>query len=87
MRSGIWWLRRDAGAGWTLTQIDRNSSGFEHAALIRDLTGSGRDELFVAADEQGELRRYRWNGDSFDREIIAALPTTEITFHLAAGRY
>lgn len=85
MRSGVWWLRPDLDGAWTLAAIDRQSSGFEHAAWIGDLDGDGRDELYVAADEQGELRRYRWNGSGFDRDAIAPLPKNEITFHISGG--
>ncbi len=87
MRSGVWWLRRGDDGDWTLTSIDHQSSGYEHAALICDLAGTGHDDLFVASDEQGELRRYRWNGAGFDREVIAPLPTTDITFAIACGRF
>ncbi|HRX84726.1 MAG TPA: hypothetical protein P5572_06860 [Phycisphaerae bacterium] len=87
MRSGVWWLRRAADDTWTLTSIDRNSSGFEHAATIGDLLDDGQDALYVAADEQHELRCYRWNGTDFDRTVIAALPASEITFNIALGRF
>ena len=55
---------------WAITSIDRGSSGFEHASILADLDGDGRDELYVASDDQGEVRRYTWNGSGFDREVI-----------------
>lgn len=60
--SGLWMLRpgRDPRGEWSVESIDRDSSGFEHAAFITDLDGDGQDELYVAADEQGEVRRYVW---------------------------
>ena len=60
--SGLWMLRpgRDARGEWSVESIDRDSSGFEHASYITDLDGDGTDELYVAADEQGEVRRYVW---------------------------
>jgi hypothetical protein len=62
-RSGVWLLRpgADAKAEWSVENIESNSSGFEHAALLTDLDGDKKDELYVAADDQGELRRYVWN--------------------------
>ena len=32
------------------------------------------DELYVAADDQGAVRRYVWNGSGFDREEIFRFP-------------
>jgi len=60
-KSGLWLLRPDdSGASWSKTSIDRNSSGFEHAALLTDLDGDGVDELYVANDDDGEINRYLW---------------------------
>jgi hypothetical protein len=71
-RSGLWLLRpgADPKGRWTVAQIDRSSSGFEHAALLTDLDGDGKDELYVASDDQGEIRRYTWTGSAFARETI-----------------
>ena len=51
-------------------QIDEESSGFEHASLLADLDGDGTDELYVASDDQGEVRRYVARGDRFEKEVI-----------------
>jgi hypothetical protein len=71
-RSGVWLLRpgADPSAEWTIENIDKESSGFEHAALLTDLDDDGRDELYVAADDQGELRRYVWKDGKPVRETI-----------------
>jgi hypothetical protein len=53
-----------------LESIDKESSGFEHAALLADLDEDGKDELYVAADDQGELRRYVWQNGKPVRETI-----------------
>ncbi|UCE86734.1 MAG: VCBS repeat-containing protein [Deltaproteobacteria bacterium] len=85
-RSGLWLLRPGAepGAEFEVTLIDRNSSGFEHAAILTDLDGDGVDELYVASDDQGEVRRYVWNGSGFDREIIfaRAVPRSVFTWNI-----
>lgn len=70
--SGVWMLRpgRDPRAEWSLERIDPDSSGFEHAAIALDLDGDRTDELYVAADRQGEVRRYVWANGRPRREVI-----------------
>jgi hypothetical protein len=71
-KSGLWLLRpgADPKGTWEIENIDRESSGFEHASLLTDLDGDGKDELYVASDDHSEVRRYTWNGTGFDRETI-----------------
>ena len=71
-KSGLWLLRpgADASAPWSVTSIDKASSGFEHAALLTDLDGDGRDELYVASDDQGEVQRYVWTDKGWTRRTI-----------------
>jgi hypothetical protein len=71
-RSGLWLLRPgpDPSRPWGKTSIDRDSASFEHASLLTDLDGDGKDELYVANDEQGEVLRYVLHGDAFTREVI-----------------
>jgi hypothetical protein len=71
-RSGVWLLRpgADPKAPWSVENIETQSSGFEHAALLTDLDGDGKDELYVAADDQGELRRYVWRDGKMTRETL-----------------
>lgn len=71
-RSGVWLLRpsADPKQEWTIENIEANSSGFEHAALLTDLDEDGKDELYVAADDQGELRRYVWKDGKAQRDTI-----------------
>jgi hypothetical protein len=85
-KSGLWVLRPplDAKAEWSLMSIDRNSSGFEHAALLADLDGDAADELYVASDDQGEIRRYVWRDGRFRKEVILrrAVPDSVFTWNL-----
>ncbi|MFW6067229.1 MAG: FG-GAP repeat domain-containing protein [Myxococcota bacterium] len=85
-RSGVWLLSPgdDPNGKWKTENIDRNSSGFEHAAVIADLDGDGTDELYVAADEQGEVRRYTWRDGEMRREVIhrRPIPGAMMTFGL-----
>ncbi|HTY16410.1 MAG TPA: VCBS repeat-containing protein [Myxococcota bacterium] len=81
-KSGLWLLRPgpDPHQPWTVTSIDRNSSGFEHAAKLADLDGDGRDELYVASDDQGEVRRYVWRDGHFEKEVIHRRPVAGSAF-------
>ena len=70
--SGLWLARPgdDPNAAWTVTLVDADSKGFEHAALLTDLDGDGKDELYVASDSNKEVRRYAWDGAKLAREVI-----------------
>jgi hypothetical protein len=68
-KSGLWLLRPHAGQ-WDVSLIDADSSGFEHASILLDLDGDGRDELYVASDRQSEVRRYDWSGDGWKKQVL-----------------
>ena len=68
-RGGIWLLQPD-GDAWSKHLIASDSSSFEHAAILLDLDDDGRDELYVASDDQGQVRRYSWDEGAWTREII-----------------
>jgi hypothetical protein len=70
--SGIWLLRprADGKAPYDVSQIDAHSKGFEHATLAADLDADGVAELYVASDDDKEIRRYVWSGGAFQRETI-----------------
>ncbi len=90
MTAGIYMLRQGEG-GWTsqLVAKDSQSAEFEHAANIIDLDRDGRPELYVMSDglpnEKGTLRRFLWNGEAFDTQEIASLPTDHMTFNVTAA--
>jgi hypothetical protein len=75
-KSGLWLLEPgdDPKARWTITSIDRNSGGFEHAALLTDLDGDGTDELYVANDDAGSIDRYVWRDGSPVKETLYTHP-------------
>jgi hypothetical protein len=85
---GLWLLRpgKDPKSEWGVENIDRDSGGFEHAALLTDLDGDGTDELYVAADVQGELRRYVWLRGRAKREVILTrdIPMSRMTWNIMA---
>jgi hypothetical protein len=84
--TGLWLLRPgvDPRAKWSVSLIDSDSKGFEHAAVLADLDGDGTDELYVASDHDREVRRYVWEGDQPVRETIFARPdpTPILTWNL-----
>ena len=82
-RSGLWVLKRNKNS-WDKELIDDDSSGFEHATLIADLDKNGLSEIYVAADDQGVLRKYQWDGKKFKREEIMSLDKGTITFNVNA---
>jgi len=85
MKSGIWILRQNAAGNWNKALIDDTSSGFEHATLIADFDSDGRQEMFVASDDQHFLRLYEWNGKIFQPKDLIPLQIDDITFGLTLG--
>lgn len=85
-KSGVWLLRpgEQPGAPWKKELIDGRSSGFEHASLLADLDGDGKDELYVAADDQGEVRRYVWSEGRPEAEVVLRreVPGSVLTWNL-----
>jgi hypothetical protein len=67
-KRGLYLLR--PGTPWKIDLIASDSSGFEHASILADLDGDGRDELYVASDDQGEVRRYDWTSDGWKKEVL-----------------
>jgi len=70
--TGVWLLRpgEDPLAMWTKELVDADSGGFEHAAIIADLDEDGTGELYVASDNDSQLRRYVWHEGKLVREVI-----------------
>lgn len=78
-KAGLWLLRPNDGV-WRKELIDAESTGFEHASILLDLDGDGRDELYVASDDQKELRRYVLTDGAWVRETL-------VTFTDDLGRF
>jgi hypothetical protein len=93
MRSGIYLITpprgavKDRHAAWSVRRFETASSGFEHAAVTADLDGDGRAELYVAADDQGELNRYVWDAaqSGFKKTRLGAIEKGGFTWNIAAG--
>jgi hypothetical protein len=67
-KRGLFLLR--PGSPWRTDLIASDSSGFEHASTLADLDGDGRAELYVASDDQREVRRYDWTPDGWKKEVL-----------------
>jgi hypothetical protein len=87
MKSGLWLITPHDEIPWAKEQIDPNSSGYEHACITCDLDGDGADELYVASDDQGELRCYRWSEGGFQTEIVRPLADNVITWNLSCADF
>jgi hypothetical protein len=87
MKTGLWMLKNDGKGNWEKTLIDKDSSGYEHATYISDLDGDGREEIYVAADDQHSLRRYLWEDGTFRREELFPIPDGTITWNLTTGTF
>jgi hypothetical protein len=87
--SGIWKLTPPQNEifknKWEKTLIDENTSGFEHATYLFDFDGDGTEEIYVASDDQKELRCYWFNGDDYSFDIIKRFDNDVITFNLTAN--
>lgn len=69
-KSGLWLLRPFQNGPWEKQLIDSGSSGFEHASILLDLDGDKRTELYVASDNQKEVRRYDWTPQGWRHEVL-----------------
>jgi hypothetical protein len=84
LSSGLWLIEQGPD-GWKKSRIDAASSGFEHPVLLADLDGDGALELYVASEDQGELRRYRWRNGTFEKTVLMPLHKGDITWNLSAA--
>jgi hypothetical protein len=83
---GIWKLVPPAGGAgtWEKSLIATGPSGFEHATYLYDFDGDGKDEIYIASDDQGELRCYWYDGNEYQHNVIGTLKERVITFNITA---
>ncbi|HEY2387073.1 MAG TPA: VCBS repeat-containing protein [Candidatus Binatia bacterium] len=86
MSTGLWLFEQD-GTGWKKSLIDPASSGFEHPVHLADLDGDGQLEIYVASEDQHELRQYRWQNGTFVKTVIAPLTPGDITWNITSGTF
>ncbi len=82
-RSGVW-LLRPGPVPWAVEQIDASSTAVELATTLADLDHDGVDEIYVAADDQGFVRRLEWNGGSFQLTDLVEIRRGDMSFGLEA---
>jgi hypothetical protein len=86
LRRGVWLFEQAAGA-WRASLVDDQSSGFEHPVHVADLDGDGRLEIYVAAEDQQELRRHRWVDGVLEKTRVIPLHKGDITWNITSGRF
>lgn len=89
MKTGLWVLKDNGDGTWTTQNIERNSSGFEHTAYEADLDGNGQLELYVASDDQRELRSYVYNPATrlYDKTVLGPIKKGTITWNMTTGSF
>lgn len=87
MKSGLWVFWQGEDGGFTAEQVDADSSGFEHTTYLTDLDGDGLLEIYVAADDQHEVRSYVYQDGAFKRSLLVTIPADHITWNLASGTF
>jgi hypothetical protein len=85
LSSGLWLVTQGAD-GWSTKPIDPQSSGYEHPVDLADLDGDGALEVYVASEDQAELRQYRWSEGRFVKTVLAPLHKGDITWNVTHGR-
>ena len=86
MRSGLWVFEQTQG-GWKKTSVDSNSSGYEHPVHLADLDRNGTLEIYVASEDQQQLRQYQWDGTEFRKAVVALLEKGDITWNIMSGEF
>jgi len=87
LASGLWLFEQGAnGCPGSRMLIDAKSSGFEQPVDLADLDGDGTLEIYVASEDQHELRQYRWQGGTFAKTVLAPLAAGDITWNVTHGR-
>jgi len=85
LASGLW-LIEQGPQGWTPKLIDAQSTGFEQPVDLADLDGDGGLEIYVASEDQAELRQYKWNGSGFTKTVLVPLKKGDITWNVTHGK-
>lgn len=89
MKTGLWFLTQDAEGNWTKKNFDQASAGFEHTSYATDLDGDGTLELYVAADDQQELKKYVWDAEAgtLKKTLLGRLADDTITWNITTGQF
>jgi len=86
-KNGIWKLvpGDDPSAGWSRELIATGTSGFEHATYLYDFDGDGKVEIYVASDNENEMRCYWYEDGEYKKEVLGVLHETRpFTWNITA---
>lgn len=86
LATGIYLFEQQGDGTWKSTVIDKASSGYEHPVYLADLDGDGTAEIYVASEDQGELRRYRFENGAFVKTVLLPLSASDITWNVTSGK-
>lgn len=93
MKTGLYMVDGEVDDKGTITwgepvNFEKVSGGFEHAMLANDLDGDGKVELYVAADDQRDLKRYDWDAEkkTFKRTDLGKLENLTFTWNIETGK-
>ncbi|MCB9793247.1 MAG: VCBS repeat-containing protein [Alphaproteobacteria bacterium] len=77
----------EGAPAWNIKRFEQSSSGFEHAAYAADLDGDGKLELYVASDDQRELRRYDYNAETktWKKTLLGRLDESIFTWNITTA--
>jgi hypothetical protein len=53
---------------------------------LADLDGDGKLEIYVASEDQAELRQYVWRDGKFVKTVLAPLHKGDITWNVTHGK-
>jgi len=87
MKSGLWVLWQTKDGVYHPELIDKESSGFEHATYLADLDCDSQLEIYVAADEQQEVRQYLYRDGKFHRSRVVRIPDDHISWNFSSGLF
>lgn len=84
-KNGLYLLTGKPDGTFDVSTIDADSAGYEHATHAADLDGDGRAELYVASDNQRELRRYTFVDGKWEKKVLAPIGAKHITWNIQDG--
>lgn len=78
---GVVAVVRRVGDRWEPQEIDREADIFVHEVEVGDVDGNGIAEIYATPSrpnkgtggpQPGQVTRYQWNGERFDREVVVS---------------
>jgi len=85
--TGLYVFEQQATGPWRTTVVDAQSSGYEQPVFVVDLDGNGTPEIYVASEDQGELRRYHFADGAYVKTVLVPLSKSDITWNVTSGKF